>query len=130
MPRVARRAIPARRADREQVLALEQRDDLLLDAILLGSGGLDLVEQRGEFLVGLDGGLVLVEPRESCLGNRDALLEVAPGQLVLRECGLDAVDAGGGLGELRVELLFEAGQVREALACGLGRGVEFLERDE
>ena len=52
---------------RDGVGRFDQDENLLLDRVFLALGRRDLVEERRVFLVGLDGGLVIVEARQAAV---------------------------------------------------------------
>ncbi len=94
---------------RDDVGRFEQNENLFLDRVLLGLGGRDLVEQRREFLVGLDGCLVVFEAGQPAVDDRDLLLELAARVLVLREPCLRGVNGLRRGSDRRVNRLLRSG---------------------
>ena len=102
---------------------------LLFDRVFFAFGGGDFVEERGVFLVGLDGGFVVVEAGEAGIDGGDVFLERAAGRGVLGLPRFHAVDAGGLLREGSGERLFGRGNLRHPPPRLIGGSVEALQSD-
>ena len=105
-------------------------DDLLLDGVHLALGVLDLVEEGGVFLVGLDLAQLALELGDLDLDVLDRRLEVPPRLLVRGELLLGVGDGLGAGLDLPVDVLDEAGDVFEEKGRLLDLGIEVLELDQ
>ena len=88
------------------------------------------MEERGVFLIRLDGGLVVLEARKTRVDAGDVLFERAPLRLVVGDPRLDGLDSRRRRGDLGSQGLLGRGQLVQSPAGRVSGRIELLEGDQ
>ena len=105
---------------------LHQIEQFVFDRALLAFGDRDFVQKRGVLLIGFDGGLVVVEPREPDIDSRDVLVQSPPCQDVFLDSGLGGVHLRLRSGHAGDDGLFGGRHLAEALLGRVGSRIKVL----
>ena len=88
------------------------------------------MEERGVFVIGLDGGLVVLEARETRVDAGDVFFERAPLRLVVGDPRLGGVDRRRRRGDVGSQGLFGRGQLVQSPPGRVSGSIELLEGDQ
>jgi hypothetical protein len=88
------------------------------------------MEERGVFVIRLDGGPVVLEAREARVDSSDVFFERAPLRLVVGDLGLGGVNRRGRSGDFGGQGLFGRGQLVQSPPGRVSGSIELLEGDQ